>query len=62
MNQYRCYFLSPRNSIVGLEVIECESDEQACAKARQLISTRGHRAAEVWHGARRVCSVERETA
>jgi hypothetical protein len=53
---YRVYFLDSSNRIFGVEELDCKTDEEACATARELGYTGGM---EVWCGARLVARSER---
>ena len=56
MAHYRMFFIGSDNHIVGAEVLECPSDDDALARAR--LSCGAHPAVEVWELARRVGLVE----
>ena len=53
---YRVYFLDSNNRIFGVEELDCKTDEEACASARELGYSGGM---EVWCGARLVARAER---
>lgn len=52
MASYRIYWFGADNHISAAQNIECSSDEEARAKAKDLIGE--FPAAEVWNGPRRV--------
>ena len=61
MKPYRCYFLNDQSHIIGHHVIECRDDEEAVTSAGNLLDERGHYAAELWDGVRRVQFMGRES-
>ncbi len=63
MRSYRCYFLDKDGRISALEVVECDSDDEARQMALQMLRQRPHHfAVEVWDQARRIVRHDRYTA
>ena len=56
MRAYRCYFLSLRLSIVGVEIVEACSDEEAVRAAEALLRRKGatFHGFELWERHRRI--------
>jgi hypothetical protein len=50
MTYYRVFTLSNTNNINGVEIIECETDQQALAEAPSVMGDK--KQAEVWEGER----------
>jgi hypothetical protein len=52
VSDYRCYPVTPSNSIAGPpQIIDCVDDKTAISKARQMLADHPF---EVWQGARKV--------
>ncbi len=62
MQAYRCYFLNKAETIVAVEQIECDSDDEARQAALKLLRERPGYAIEVWDRARKILPQVRETA
>jgi hypothetical protein len=57
MTAYRIYTIDAGNHIVSAAEIECDSDADACAEARQKLR-QPYPAVEVWEGARKVVRIQ----
>lgn len=58
MADYRCYCLDRFGCIRAVTALAADSDERARASAALVLATCAHDLAEVWHGRRRVCTIE----
>jgi hypothetical protein len=54
---YRCYFLDSDNHVRSTDVITCENDAQAQARANLILHCCGYPGIEVWDRDRMVCRV-----
>jgi hypothetical protein len=52
--QFRCYLLNQAGTITEAEVIECDTEAEAIARADALLQEREAAAVELWHLARRI--------
>ena len=48
MPSYRCYFLDSTDHVAGSDLIHCETDTQAQARAGILLAACGFPGLEVW--------------
>jgi hypothetical protein len=48
MPSYRCYFLDSTDHVAGSDLIHCETDTQAQARADILLAACGYPGIEVW--------------
>lgn len=62
MRYYRCYFLDADGHVLAAEVVQADTDEEALARAAEMLSGRPHyRSIEVWDGARRIFPQPRDS-
>lgn len=55
MRGYRLFCLNNRGSIIAVNTVECDGDEEALKQAHALLDAEGHcHGIEVWEGPRRV--------
>ena len=60
MRSYRCFFLDSANHYRDVEMLRGADDEEAIAKAQQLLAQRDYFSGfEVWQGARHLTSGRR---
>jgi hypothetical protein len=57
---YRFFFKS-HGATVAAEVFRCDGDSPAVEKAKQLLSASAFNTMEVWHGSRKVSTIERSS-
>ena len=62
MPSYRCYFLDSTDHVAGSDLIHCETDTQAQARADVLLAACGYPGIEVWDRGRRVYSAQKTDA
>ena len=55
MSDYRLYSISKSNRVAGVEVITCDTDEEAIQKAKQLMAGGG---LELWEGPRFIIAIK----
>ena len=51
---YRCYFLGSADHVAAIDVIDCDTDAQAQARADVMLAACGYPGIEVWDRDRRV--------
>jgi hypothetical protein len=54
MPSYRCYYLNSNDDVAATDLIECDSDARAQARASVLLAASDHHGIEVWDCGRRV--------
>jgi hypothetical protein len=54
---YRCYYLDAADRVAATDVIECENDAQAQARADIMLTACGYPGIEIWHRDRKVYRV-----
>jgi len=62
MGAYCFYFVESANPTWQVVEFDCETDEAACERAKELLARDGHRTVEVWTGERRVFPAEQLAA
>ena len=55
MSDYRLYSIAKSTRVMGVEIIMCDSDEEAILKATQLVAGHG---IELWQGSRFVTAIQ----